>query len=151
MHLQLKKIRVYGDTEFRGQCATEAVEQVTFFNRLRLWWGDSYGMIALHPRNEGQRHFRQVAREKAEGMVKGAADVIIPASPAFVCEIKRRDHTKSQWQDGQQEYLNAAQKAGAFVCVALGADAAWEAFDDWLAVREPERTDAFGDEGDEGD
>ena len=84
-------------------------------------------------------------------MVKGAADVIIPASPAFVCEIKRRDHTKSQWQDGQQEYLNAAQKAGAFVCVALGADAAWEAFDDWLAIREPERTDQAGDEGDEGD
>ena len=147
----LPKIRVYGDIEFRGQCATEAVEQVTFFNRLRRSYKETYGLIALHPRNEGARHFRQVAKEKAEGMVKGAADVIIPGAPAFVCEIKRRDHTKSQFQDGQEEFLNAAKKAGAFVCIALGADAAWEAFDDWLAIREPERTDAFGDEGDEGD
>jgi hypothetical protein len=74
----------------------------------------------------------QIAREKAEGMVKGASDVIICGSPTFVCEIKRRDHTKSTWQDGQQEFLNAAQKTGSFVCIALGADAAWEAFADYL-------------------
>ena len=65
-------------------------------------------------------------------MTKGASDIIIPGSPAFVCELKRRDHTKSRWEDGQQEYLTAAQDAGAFVCIALGADAAMEAFNDWL-------------------
>lgn len=145
------KLKVYGNTAFRGSCASEAVEQVTFFNRLRTRFKDSYGLIALHPRNEGQRHFWQVAKEKAEGMTKGAADVIIPGAPAFVCEIKRRDHTKSQWQEGQQEFLYAAQKAGSFVCIALGADAAWEAFDDYLAVREPERADEGGYGGQEDD
>ena len=144
-------IPVYGDTEYRGTCASEAVEQVTFFNRLRRGFKDTYGLIALHPRNEGQRHFRQVAKEKAEGMVKGASDVIIPGAPTFVCEIKRRDHTKSQWQDGQQEFLYAAKKAGAFVCIALGADAAWEAFDDYLAVREPELSDEGSDGREETD
>jgi hypothetical protein len=30
------------------------------------------------------------------------------------------------------EYLCAAHKAGAFVCVAFGCDAAWEAFGEWI-------------------
>jgi hypothetical protein len=84
----------------------------------------------------------QVAREKAEGMTKGASDVIIVANPAFVCEIKRRDHTKSAWQDGQIEFLKAAQELGAFVCIALGADAATEAFGVYMGLhRSPKQKD----------
>lgn len=125
-------IPVYGDTNIRGKCPSESAEQVTFFGWLRREYPDSYGLIALHPRNEGQRHMRQTWKEKAEGMTKGASDIIIPASPAFVCEMKRQDHTQSQWQDGQQEYLRAAQAAGGFVCIALGWEAAREAFQEWL-------------------
>ena len=65
-------------------------------------------------------------------MTPGASDIIIPASVSFVCELKRKDHTQSKWQDGQIEYLEAANHAGAFVCVALGWEAAWQAFNDWL-------------------
>lgn len=124
----------YGDTEYRGDCPKESAEQITFFNRLRTECPDTYGMIAVHPRNEQQLRggqFRALARQKAEGQTTGASDIIIPGSPSFVCELKRRDHTKSKWQDGQQEYLEAAQKCGAFACVALGADAAWAAFNEW--------------------
>ncbi len=46
--------------------------------------------------------------------------------------MKRRDHTQSAWQDGQIEYLTAAQEAGAFACVALGHEAAWEAVQAWI-------------------
>lgn len=122
------QIDVYGDQTFRGNCPSESMEQVTFFNRLRREYPDSWGLIALHPRNEGIRTNYQILKEKAEGLTKGAADVIIVGDPAFVCEIKRQDHTKSQWQDGQQEFLHAAKKAGAFTVVALGAEAAWRAF-----------------------
>ena len=96
-------LNLYGDPEFRGVSPSETVEQVTFFARLRRQWPISWGLIAVHVRNEGKRSFMQAARHKAEGMTPGAADVIIPGSPAFVCEIKRRDHTKSRWQDGQVE------------------------------------------------
>lgn len=125
---------VYGDTSFRGKCPTESLEQVTLFRRLRE---TDIGKLAVHPRNEqllkgGQ--FRGLAKQKAEGMTPGASDIIIPGAPAFVCELKRRDHTKSKWQDGQVEYLTAARDAGAFVCVALGADAAWQAFNDWCEL-----------------
>jgi hypothetical protein len=90
-----------------------------------------------------------VIKEKSEGMTKGAADVIIVGNPAFVCEIKRQNHTKSQWQDGQQEFLHAAKKAGAFTCVALGADAAWGAFHAYL--EQAERPDSGCDGRQEAD
>ena len=110
------------------------VEQSSFFSRLRKEYPDSYGIIALHPRNEGLvqgGQFHAVTKYRIEGMSKGAADIIIPGAPSFVCEMKRRDHTQSKWQDGQVAYLEAAQSAGAFACVALGAVAAWAAFVEW--------------------
>lgn len=127
-------IRVYGDVAFRGACPKEELEQVTFFNRLRREFPDSFGMVALHPRNEQQLrggHHNQMIKQRAEGMTPGASDVIIPGAPTFVCEIKRQDHTHSRWQAGQLEYLVAAQNLGAFACVALGHEAAWQAFAEW--------------------
>jgi len=129
------RIPVYGDPSFRGKCPKEDVEQVSFFNRLRAEYPASWGLLALHPRNEGLKQggqFSTVIKHKAEGMTAGAADIIIPARVAFVCEMKRCDHTLSTWQDGQEDYLLAAIDAGAFACVALGAMGAWEAFEAWL-------------------
>lgn len=126
-------LRVYGDLDYRNKkCPVESAEQITFFNELRRLYPDSYGLIALHPRNEGKRTQNQVMRQKAEGMTAGAADIVIPGCPAFVCELKRQDRTQSHWEDGQQEYLKAAHDAGAFVCVALGHKAAIEAFNVWI-------------------
>lgn len=126
-------VPVYGDQDWRGKCPSESVEQITFFNRIRKI--PTYGVIAVHPRNEGKRHYKQVTKERAEGMTKGASDIIIPGNPSFVCELKRRDRTQSSWQDGQREYLEAAKRAGAFACVALGADAAMEALEAWLSLQ----------------
>lgn len=125
------EIKVFGDTTFRGECPSETVEAVTFFAKLRREYPESYGKIATHIRNEGLRTYHQAAKQKSEGMTKGASDILIPASIAFVCELKRQDHTKSKWQDGQQEYLLEAKKQGAFACVALGYIGAYEAFIFW--------------------
>jgi len=128
-------IPVYGDTAYRGDCPRETVEQVTFFSELRKRYPHTLGILALHPKNEEKRSgakFGQLARDKAMGLAPGASDIIIPGSPAFVCELKRQDKTKSNWQPGQLEYLLAAQAQGAFVCVALGWKAAMEALDEWL-------------------
>ena len=132
-------IPCYGDRKFRGACPREDLEQVSIINRIRQEYPETYGRIVLHPRNEGLKEkgqFSTVLKHKAEGMAKGASDVIIPGRPAFVCEIKRCDHTKSAWQDGQIEFLEAAQSAGAFVCVALGAVAAWQASEEWVRLVE---------------
>lgn len=130
---------VFGDASFRGACPQETVEQISFFSRLRREYPESYGLIAVHPRNEGLKQkgqFSSVLKHSAEGMTAGAADILIPGRPTFVCELKRRDHTKSAWQDGQIAYLTAAQAAGAFACVALGAQGAWDAFEEWRALDE---------------
>lgn len=125
-------IPIWGNVEFRGKCPAETLEQVTFFARLRRAFPDSYGLLALHPRNEGKRTHLQAAKEKSEGMVTGATDIVIPGRPAFVCELKRRDHTVSRLAPEQMAYLRAANAAGAYACIALGVDAAWEAFLDWV-------------------
>jgi len=135
--LRLKNLPfpVYGNAKWRGDCPAESLEQITFFNRLRCDYPDTWGKLALHPRNEQQLRggqFRGMIKQKAEGMTPGASDVIIPGRVTFVCEIKRADHTKSKWQPGQIEYLEAAQDAGAFACVALGHVGAWQAFTEWL-------------------
>ena len=126
--------RVYGDLDFRGKCPNEDQEQMTFFNRVRAQYPETWGKLAIHPRNEGLKRagqFSAVMKHRADGMTAGASDIIIPARVAFVCELKRRDRTKCTWQDGQIDYLNAAANAGAFACVAFGCDAAWQAFNDW--------------------
>ena len=137
MNLKQLPFPIYGDQKWRGKCPLETAEQITFFNKLRTEYPDTWGKLALHPRNEqqlrGGQH-RGMIRQKAEGMTPGASDVIIPAKVAFVCEIKRQDHTQSKWQPGQVEYLQAAHSAGAFACVALGWRGAWDAFSDWIEV-----------------
>ena len=129
-------LKVYGDTSYRGDCPPESAEQITFFAELRRSYPDTYGKLALHPKNEEKRkgkQFNRLAMDKALGMTPGASDIIIPLG--FACEMKRQDNTKSKWQPGQLEYLKAVHDAGGFACVALGWKGAWEAFEAWLAHR----------------
>ena len=122
------EIKIYGEVKYRNKkCPPESTEQVTLFGWLRL---NGYS-TAVHPRNEGKRSYGQVNRQKAEGMTPGASDIIIPGNPAFVCELKRKDHTLSRWEPDQIDYLLQCQKDGAFVCVALGHQAAIEAVKAW--------------------
>ena len=137
MNLSNLPFPVFGDTEWRGKCPLESAEQITFFNTLRKEYPETWGRLALHPRNEQQLRGGQhkgIIKQKAEGMTPGASDIIIPARVAFVCEMKRQDHTQSTWQDGQIEYLTAAQNSGAFACVALGWVGAWDAFLEWSTL-----------------
>ena len=129
-----ENIPVYGDQSFRGDCPKEHVEQMSLVNQIRRVYPDTFGKIVYHPRNEGllsKGQFSSVAKHKAEGMTKGAPDCVIPGNPSLLIEIKRCNHMLSHWQEGQVEYLTAAQKLGAFVCVALGAKAAFQAFEEY--------------------
>ena len=134
-------IKVYGNTEFRGDCAKEDAELMTFFNELKRLYPD-LARIAIHPDNEGlvigTGHLHH-AKQKAKGAIKkGAADIVIVGNPTFVCEMKRQDHTKSRWQDGQLEFLEYSLKNGAFVCIALGYESALEAVKNWQqAIKKP--------------
>ena len=126
-----KEIPIYGTTS--KEYYTEANEQITFVNLIRRDYPDTYGKIITHVKNEGQLRggqFSAIARDRAMGQVKGCSDIIIPGNPAFVCEIKSRSN-KAKISDEQIDYLVAAQKCGAFACVALGHEAAIKAFNHW--------------------
>jgi len=130
-------IKVFGNMDFRGDCAKEDLELITFFNQLRIKY-PKLAQVAIHPDNEGlvlgTGHHHHI-KQKAKGAIRnGAADIIIVGSPSFVCEMKRKDHTKSRWQDGQLDFLQTSQELGAFVCVALGYEAALQALNDWLKL-----------------
>ena len=125
-------LRVHGDQNYRGECPKEEAEQITFINWLRREYPDTLGALVVHIKNEGKRTMQQAAMDRAGGMTKGASDIIICCCPPIVMEIKRRDHTASKWQTGQQEYLETAHKMGAFACVALGAEGAKSAVQQYL-------------------
>lgn len=124
-------VTVAGDTSYRNKkCPKESAEQITLFSEMRKNMPE-VGAIAIHVRNEGKRTWEQAAMQKAEGMVTGACDVIIPGCPSLVMEIKRKDHTMSKWQPGQQEYMEAAANAGSVAVVALGWEAAYQFIEQW--------------------
>lgn len=129
-------IRVFGPLDHRDECPPESAEQVTFFAEIRRRYPDTWGKVALHPRNEGKRTHHQAMRHKLDGLSPGAPDIIIPGRVTFCCELKRQDHTKSVWAKDQQDWLKAAHDNGAWVCVALGYKAALEAFDEYLQETE---------------
>lgn len=125
-------LAVYGDKSYKGKCREEWAEQVDFVAWMRLYHQD-YAAVMVHPKMEGRRSWGQIAMQKKDGSInRGASDIVIPACPPFVCEIKRTDHRKSKWQPGQIDYLDNAKKMGAWVCVGLGFDGAKLAFNDYL-------------------
>ena len=124
------ELRLYGDPAYRGPCPLEQAEHITFFSQLRARH-PALGAIALHPANEGKRHLSRYRHDVLMGLSVGAADVVIPGAPTFVCELKRKDGTKSKISDGQIKWLLQAQAQGAFVCVALGWEAAFKAVEEW--------------------
>lgn len=123
-------IPVFGDINFRGDCATETAELIGFFRLLEIEH-PSLAAIATHIRNEGKRSKFQGYKQQQEGMNTGASDIIIPCSPPIVIELKRRDHTLSTISAKQVSYLSSAHVLGGYAVVALGAIGAMEAVRSW--------------------
>lgn len=126
------EIPVFGDV-VKGCKVSETMHMVTFFNTLRREY-PQYGCIAIHVRNESKRTQNQVERERAEGLIKGACDIILPGNPTLCIELKSQSRTATV-SDEQITYLLAAQKAGAFACIALGYTGAMQAFKHWLSIK----------------
>lgn len=123
-------IPIFGDVNYRGECATETAELIGFFRLLENEY-PTLAAIATHIRNEGKRSKYQGYKQQQEGMNTGASDIIIPCSPPIVIELKRRDHTLSTISAKQVSYLSSAHVLGAYAVVALGAVGAMEAVKAW--------------------
>lgn len=129
-------LKVYGDLDFRGDCPPEDAHLVTFFNQINKKYPGTYHLIAFHPKNEGKKTYLQAQADKSKGQKAGVSDIIVVGNPALVIELKRMDHTKSKFEDGQLQFLEMAHNAGAMVCLAFGHEAALQAFEDWRKIVE---------------
>ena len=124
-------IPIYGAPLEYGKCLLETHEQASFFNRLRREYPDTWGCLGIHVRNEGKRTHWEIRKIKAEGgFITGACDIVIPGVPPFLCEMKSRSKAAKTTED-QIKFLLTGITAGAFACYAYGAEAAWEAFEEW--------------------
>lgn len=112
----------FGDEDFRGVCPKEDAELITAINWIRRTYPDTLGALTVHVENEGKRTKAQAQMAKAKGMMAGTVDILVLTTPPICMEMKRRDCSKSRWQKGQLEFLEAAKNHGAFVGVCLGAD-----------------------------
>lgn len=123
----------YATSEKSNNCPSEDAEQITFFNKLRREYPDTWGALAFHPKNEGKKTPAQIAKDKAMGMVSGTSDIIIPGAPAFVCELKKQHGGRIT--PAETKYLDAAEAAGCFACLCMGWEAAYRAFKEWLNLQ----------------
>lgn len=124
-------IEVVGDITFRGKCAVEDADLITFRNELERLY-PQYAAVMLHPKNEGARYGWQADADKMKGALNtGASDIIVPGFPTLVIELKRQDRTLSDITVNQLEYLQACQQNGCWCCVALGWRAALEFVHQW--------------------
>lgn len=111
------------DSGYRGDCNFEDDDQISF----SLWVGHVLPWVNMfHVTNEFKGTKAQGERLNQKGRVKGVSDNIILTPgyefPLAVIEAKRRDRTKSKWQDGQREFLNKVARDGGFAAVAYGLD-----------------------------
>ena len=100
---------------------------------IRMDYPNTYGLVAFHVKNESKRTTGQIRADKAKGLTKGVSDLIVIGNPTLCMEIKRDD--SCYFESGQLEFLEQAQKNGAFVCLAVGYDGAKEAFNHWLTLQ----------------
>ncbi len=124
-------IRVYGDINYRGPCPLEQSEQQTIVNQVRKRYPE---LLFTSVKNEGKRTKHQMDQDRSMGFLNGVSDLIFFGQPMLFLEMKRADHTKSTWQDGQQEFLIKMQDMGHVACVALGWEGAMQAVEDWIKI-----------------
>lgn len=123
-------VKTYGKQE-PGEQRSEAMEMTTFFGVLKRKY-PHIAPLAVHIRNEGKRDHKETLAMKIQGgFVKGASDIIIIGVPPFVCEMKSKSKDSRLIQE-QKVFLDNADKAGAFACIAYGYEAAIEAVNDWI-------------------
>ncbi len=139
-------IHVFGDLTFRGDCNKEDSDLASLFAHVRFNHPE-YASLIFHPETEmpvnGGGSYAYHAKSKAKGRLDGLADIVcLPIAknaPAFVCELKRVDISKSLASKKRKEHflnqlhlLSEQKDHGAFACVALGYDAAVEAFEQYV-------------------
>ena len=139
-------VEIVGDVDYRGECTVEDADLASFF----AWVRHQYPLLrhfVFHAETEfnptGGTSYAYHAKSKAKGRLDGIADIVcLPISsgaPAFLCELKRCDISKSLASKKRKEHfetqlmlLGSQKSAGNVAIVALGLEAAKFAFVEYV-------------------
>ena len=124
---------VFGDLPKSTSNPAEDYVLSSLISRIRNDYPLTYGLVAFHVKNESKRTTGQIRADKAKGLTKGVSDLIVIGNPTLCMEIKKDNSCR--FEDGQLEFLQQAQKQGAFVCLAIGYQGAKDAFEHWLKLQ----------------
>lgn len=102
-------------------------------SRIRKDYPTTYGLVSFHVKNESKRTTTQIKIDKLKGLTKGVSDLIVIGNPTLCMEIKKDNSCR--FEDGQLQFLEQAQKGGAFACLAIGYQGALEAFHHWIEIQ----------------
>lgn len=112
----------------------ESTEQIIFVNRVRHFHPD---ILIIAIPNGGLRDVRTAARLKAEGVLAGVPDLLIPhARKGFnglFIEMKRTAGGKVS--DKQERVAHQLTENGYLVVITYGAEEAYVAFKDYFSIR----------------
>src|SRR5699024_7842307 len=124
-------IRVYGDINYRGDCAREDSEVQTIVNQVRKRYPH---ILFTHIKNEDKRTKAQMDFDKSMGLLNGVSDLVFFGNPTLLLKVKSSDTTSCKWQHNHEQFLTAASSQGCFSCVALGWEGAMQAVEDWIKI-----------------
>ena len=124
---------VFGDLPKATTNPAEDYVLSSLISRIRASYPDTYGLVAFHVKNESKRTQGQIKADKIKGLTKGVSDLIVIGNPTLCMEIKKDNSCR--FESGQLEFLQQAQKGGAFACLAIGYDGAKAAFEYWLSLQ----------------
>ena len=102
-------------------------------SRIRKDYPTTYGLVAFHVKNESKRTTTQIKIDKMKGLTNGVSDLIVIGNPTLCMEIKKDNSCR--FEDGQLQFLEQAQKGGAFACLAVGYQGALDAFHHWIEIQ----------------
>lgn len=123
----------FGDLPKSSTNPSEDYVLSSLIDRIRKDYPTTYGLVAFHVKNESKRTTGQIRADKAKGLTKGVSDLIIIGNPTLCMEIKKDNSCR--FESGQLEFLEQAQKGGAFACLAIGYQGAKDALEFWLKLQ----------------
>ena len=139
-------IEIKGDPSYRGDCPIEDSDLASFFSWVRYNY-PQYESLIFHCETEfnptSASSYAYHTKSKAKGRLDGIADIVcLPVSsgaPAFLCELKRLDVSKSLASKKRKEHfetqlllLSSQKSFGNIAIVALGLEATKTAFKEYI-------------------
>ena len=129
-------IRIY-DSNYRGECPSEDVEQINSMGWLEKNYPDRWPLIFHCPSEltvdkKKPGWATHLAKRKKKGFKLGISDIIDFGVCRGAFELKRQDKTLKRPSKEQREFLAAVASSGGFAAICYGAEQFKLAYADYI-------------------